>query len=409
MRALPIVLAACLGAIVVAKAPTCNMGTSHQHMNYPPANSTFVPWFTVQLDQPALTRWSHVVAPQKAEIDTLTNVVIKTLRKLLGNTIVDGFLKAINARLDTYTSALPNDYGDEIKGIAAATDIDPAVIFMYNMFYTVFGACTSIVAESSTQEMFHARNLDFGLWPSFNFSKGELWELTAALRPLVINVDMQRNGSTVYKATTFNGFVGVHTAVRGGALSLTIDSRFDDHLDAGLLKWLAAPHLDAGHEITMACRATVESSNSYSEGLEAMNKTKVLGPGYIILGGPEAGQGAVLTKGAAGLFKPDGETVAVATLADQLKNGSHYLVQTNYDGDADGSHPASKIDDRRDPAKLCMKALGPEGTNFTGLYNLLSSTPNLNRLTAYTTLMSVKTGELEAYHQRCDTRDCPLF
>ena len=38
--------------------------------------------------------------------------------------------------------------------------------------------------------------------------------------------------------TTFNGFVGMHVAVRAGVMSLTIDTRFDSHLDAGLLKWL---------------------------------------------------------------------------------------------------------------------------------------------------------------------------
>jgi len=385
------------------------MGTSHQHTSYPPSTNTSVPWVTVDLDQPALTRWSHVVAPQKAGILNLVNVVIKTLRKLLSDSVVDAALKAINARLDTYAGALPNDYGDEMKGIAAATDIDPAVIFMYNTFYTVFGACTSIVAQAETQEMFHARNLDFGLWPAFNFSKGELWELTSALRPLIINVDVQRNGSTLYKATTFNGFVGIHTAVRGGAFSLTIDSRFDDHLDAGLLRWLVAPTLDNGHEVTMACRAAMEGSLTFEAGLDNLNSTRVLGPAYIILGGPNPGQGTVLTKGAAGLFKPDGETLAVATLEGQLKKGTHYLVQTNYDGDADGSKPPSKIDNRRDPAKLCMKEIGPAGTNFTSIFNLLSSTPNLNRLTAFTTLMHVKTGQLETYRQQCDTLDCPLF
>merc|ERR1711907_65388 len=395
-------------AIVSAK-PRCNMGTKHQHTSYPPDAKTSVKWYTVDLDQPASTRWNHVVTPQKDQIKTLTNVVEKTLRKVVGNGIVDGVLAALNTRLDLYSSVLPNDYGEEIQGIAKAVQMDPAVIFFYNMFYTVFGACTSIVAQS-TDRQYHARNLDFGLWPSFNLSKGELWELNAALRPLVINVKLQRNGTTLYNATTFNGFVGMHTAVRAGVMSLTIDTRFDSHLDAGLLKWLAEPKKDSSsHEITMACRAALESSTSYEEGLSVLNSTKMMGPGYIIVGGPSAGQGAVLTKGAKGLFKPDGETVAVPTLANQLKNGSHFLVQTNYDGDADDSHPPSGFDNRRDPAKLCMKSLGPEGTDFKGLYNLLSSTPNLNKLTTYTTLMIPKTGELESYHQHCTGFDCPLF
>ena len=73
--------------------------------------------------------------------------------------------------------------GEEIKGIASATGIEPSVILIYNMFYTVFGACTSIVAESEAEHVYHVRNLDFGLWPSFNFSKGEL---CTPMQPLIV-------------------------------------------------------------------------------------------------------------------------------------------------------------------------------------------------------------------------------
>merc|ERR1712070_771149 len=107
---------------------------------------------------------------------------------------------------------------------------------------------------------------------------------------------MQKNGTTLFKATTFNGFIGVHTAVRPGVMSLTIDSRFDSHLDAGLLKWLLLPTLDKGVEVTMGARAAIESSTSYEMGFSAVNNTKVLGPAYLILGGPEPADGAVITK-----------------------------------------------------------------------------------------------------------------
>ena len=35
---------------------------------------------------------------------------------------------------------------------------------LYNIMYEVEGACTSIVAESAAGDIFHARNLDFGLF-----------------------------------------------------------------------------------------------------------------------------------------------------------------------------------------------------------------------------------------------------
>ena len=51
---------------------------------------------------------------------------------------------------------------------------------------------------------------------------------------------------------------------------------------------------------------------------------------------------------------------------------------------------------------------GPRGYNFEGLYNVLSATPNLNRLTVYTSLFHAASGQLEAYRQLCEGWRCPL-
>ena len=346
--------------------------------------------------------------PAAAEITALTNVVIDTFREILGKDRLASLLKDVDNRLDAYAAAMPHDYGQEIKGIAAATGIEPSIMFIYNYFYSVFGACTSILAEGPNGSQYHVRNLDFGLWPSFNISHGNLWKMTSALRPLVINLDMKRNGTTLYKQTTFKGFVGTHTALKPDVISVTIDTRFDKGFDSGLIEWLAFPKLDHSTELTLAVRSMIERSDSYEAALATINQTELLGPAYIILGSPKSGQGAVVVKGET-KFLHEGNTVEIDTLEAQIANGSSFLVQTNYDGDVTGDKPASRIDDRRDPAKKCMKQLGQAGTGFAGLYNLLSSTPNLNALTAYTTLMNIQTGEFEAYRQICDTLDCPLF
>jgi len=392
---------------------TCGLATKRQKSSYPPPNTPLktgeakvVPWQTVDLDAPASTRWSHIVTPQKVGIKALTEVVVDTFEKILGKARFASILAVLTK--DFHRIKLPLEMSAEIIGIARDTEIELGVIFIYNLFYSVFGACTSIVAEDDKGGMFHARNLDFGLWPAFNITHGNLWELTSRLRPLVINVDVQKNKKTLYKTTTFNGFIGGHTLMRPGGVSATIDTRFDTGFDAGLLEKLLLGNLDKGTEITMAVREMIETSATYEEALDFINRTTTLGPGYIILGGPKAGNGMVVTKGETH-FGHEGHTVYETSLASQVKNGSDYLVQTNYDGDADGSKPPSPIDNRRDPAKKCMKQIGPEETNFANLYALLSSTPNLNRLTAYTTLMNVQTGQFETYRQLCDSLDCPLF
>lgn len=65
---------------------------------------------------------------------------------------------------------LPAPFGDEIKGIADASGIDLGDVVFYNIFYEIFTICTSIVAQDSQGKMYHARNLDFGLFLGWDLS-----------------------------------------------------------------------------------------------------------------------------------------------------------------------------------------------------------------------------------------------
>ena len=44
---------------------------------------------------------------------------------------------------------LPKPYGDEMKGIANATNVNLSEIVLYNIFYEIFTLCTSIVGQDS--------------------------------------------------------------------------------------------------------------------------------------------------------------------------------------------------------------------------------------------------------------------
>ena len=83
-----------------------------------------------------------------ARRQALTDVITDTLRKLLGNSTVDGMLRKFDSNVESYYARLPHDYGQEIAGIAKAAGMEPSVVFIYNIFYTVFGACTSVVAQA---------------------------------------------------------------------------------------------------------------------------------------------------------------------------------------------------------------------------------------------------------------------
>ncbi len=49
-------------------------------------------------------------------------------------------------------------------GVAAAANMDVGEVFLYNIFYEVSSLCTSIVAQDDNGNVYHARNLDFGLF-----------------------------------------------------------------------------------------------------------------------------------------------------------------------------------------------------------------------------------------------------
>ncbi len=60
-------------------------------------------------------------------------------------------------------------------------------------------ACTSIVAQTTDGKILHARNLDF--WAGMGF--------TDSLKDMTIQVEFQKQGKTVFYATTFAGMAGV--------------------------------------------------------------------------------------------------------------------------------------------------------------------------------------------------------
>ena len=72
--------------------------------------------------------------------------------------------KFVDKYLPYLAKTLPEPYYSEMKGIADATGIPLGEITLYNIFYEVFTVCTSVVAEGSDGHLYHARNLDFGLF-----------------------------------------------------------------------------------------------------------------------------------------------------------------------------------------------------------------------------------------------------
>lgn len=269
---------------------------------------------------------------------------------------------------------------------------------MYNIAYEVLGGCTSIVANAPDGSILHGRNLDFGLGP-WNATEHQ-WDMTDALRPLLSTIHFQRGGKTLYTSIHYLGYVGLLTAVKPGAFSITVDTRFDNTYDEFLWQWVEDT-TDTAHFLSFTTRDTMDQEADFAAATKRLSTTTMVGPSYVIIGGVKAGEGLVITNA------PNTTTAFDQwPMSSGLPKGDAnpwFLLQTNYDH---WTQPPF-FDNRRDPAVDCMqREVGAADISLETLYNVLHAHPNRNRLTTYTTLMSATTGHIESSRQYCEEQGC---
>lgn len=353
---------------------------------YPPSGDNWtMPTYTVDLDKDPADRWTEIVTPLSENIMAMIQQFIEAE---LHGAIKSPLIKALlDLGTDELLKKIPSPYDDEMRGIAKATGIHVTYIFVYNIMYEVMGLCTSLVANDKDGHVYHARNLDFGLFLGTNTTTHN-WALTEKLRPLLMNLNFVRGGATLYQTTQYAGYIGVLTGVRKGGFAISVDSRFDGNLDKFLLAWILGKY--DGEFLSWKTRTVMESFDTYPNALQALTNWKPMGPCYVIVSGAKAKEGAVLQLGA------NRDTpLLVRSLADG--NDTYYVAQTNYDWPS--APPA--FDDRRYPVLDCLNKLGEPGIGYKSLWGVMSSNPTKNALTTYTTLMSAETGHYEAYQQFC--------
>ncbi|KAG9272608.1 acid ceramidase [Astyanax mexicanus] len=352
---------------------------------YPPKGPTFkgnVTWYTVNLDLPPSERWTHVIKEKKAELVTM----IQAIKRFAGNFFHGKLIDVVDKELPLMVDTLPPPFSQEIKGIAAVSGIPLGEVVLYNIFYEVFTVCTSVVAEDLKGNLYHARNMDFGLFMGWDI-KNQTWTLTEKLKPLVVNVDFQRKSRTVFKSTGFAGYVGVLTGIRPKEFTLTMNERFDvDGGYIGILEWILGKR--DGMWMSFLTRRVLENATSYKDAQTQLALTKLLAPAYFILGGNQTNQGCVITR------------TRINTLdiwEIDLRLNRWYVLETNYDH---WEQPFF-LDDRRTPAMKCMNKTTRANISLQTIYDVLSTKPVLNKLTTYTSLMEVSTGKLESYIRAC--------
>jgi len=345
---------------------------------YPPKKGSALPTVILNLDLPPTERWKAIVEPKAEELQAL----IEIIKDMVPSKVIN----YIDIALGSIIKWLPAPYGDEIRGVADAANMLLGEAVLYNVFYEIFTACTSIVGQDKNGKLFHGRNLDFGLFMGWD-NKQNTWAVTEKLRPLMVNVDYQSGGKTVFKGVHFIGYVGILTAMKPSVFTLTMNERFALNGGyVGLIEWVLG--LTKGRWMGFLTRDVMLNATSYSEAKQMLSDTPLLAPAYFILGGNKSGEASLITRSRA---------KAIDVLELNVTKGDWFLLETNYDH---WKKPLF-IDDRRTPGIRCMNNMTQEGISFKGLYNVLSTRPTLNKLTTYTALMQVNDNSLETYLQNC--------
>lgn len=340
-----------------------------QLASFASSKSTAAPKYTVNLDLPPEQRWNAIMADYAEPVRNLLSALKKTMPQDL--------LEAVALLAEDVSAFFPSPYDQEMVGLADALKpkgVTLADVLLGNVVYelTAYGpsaskACTSIVGERLDGRIVHGRNLDY----SFQ----------GYLRNVTVTVEFQRRGEVVYTGTTFAGMVGLLTGQKPHGFTISLDERDEGRLWMNILSAM----ITWGRGVsTFLIRTALDNDNfDYNKALSFLTNEPFIAPCYVIVGGVNSSQGAVVTRGRlepANVWKLDAE------------EGVWFLVETNYDNWV--TPPSS--DDRRDPAIQSMKALGRGNLSETNLFNVLSIPPVLNSGTTYTVVMSA--GNPDAYN-----------
>ncbi|XP_035682893.1 acid ceramidase-like [Branchiostoma floridae] len=370
----------CLLVVVQAQVPPFT--EKCEHGMYPPKAESKVASYVINLDLPPAERWTSLAKEKAPQIRDMI-AEIKAFAGAFGN---GSIIALVDKYLAPLADTLPYPFADELKGIAKATDIPLGEVVLFNVFYEFFTVCTSIVAEDPSGKLFHARNLDFGLFLGWDI-KNNTWALSEKLRPIVVNLDWQRGGKTVFKSVNFAGYVGLLTAVKPQTFTYSMNERFSaDGGYIGLIEWILGQR--DGSWMGFLTREVLENATSFTEAETMLANRTMLAPAYFILGGTKSGEGAIITRS---------RERALDIKRLDPANGRWFLLQTNYDN---WENPPF-IDDRRTPGDNCMANMTTANTDLPHIFDVLSSKPVLNKLTTYTALMQVDEGHIESYIQEC--------
>lgn len=323
------------------------------------------PEYALNLDLDPVERWKPIVMDFMTELPPVIDTILEDLVYL--SPIVKELMSVVQ---------IPEEYLGEMQGIAEQLNTDPQnnytldQVLECNLYYELTTWCTSIVAQHTNGTVYHARNQDLSL---------------TILKTVLADVSFTRQGETVYKGTTFIGYVGLPTALRPGVWSASLNAHYElDDLHGPQDNIQAAK--DGGLGAGMFLRSAMNQAKSFWEAVNYMSNWVLIAPMYITMAGANPGEGAVVTR--TRYYALDVWTIQPYSRGDD----QWFRVETNYDH----WHIPPPWDDRRWPAEEGMLAMGQDNVSLANMYEVLSTPPVYAWDTLYTATIVPAWGEYDA-------------
>ena len=302
------------------------------------------------LDDPPETRWAHIQSAYAEDIHTLAKEY---------GADVPSWKQSIYAQLMDF-GYLDEELKIEMTTLARIANITYSEAAFLNFMYEYNAYCTSVIVQLANGTIIHGRNLDY---PGTNL-----------LRKTIVDVDVYRNQTLLWRMSWFPWYLGINTAVKPGLFSLSLNQRDQGSWTDNILALL---HGYQGN--FFRSRTALTMATSYEAAVNYLATANTVAASYDIIASPSTG--AIITRNRA-------STERIIPLPE----GGWYLVETNHDWWL----PDPVGDNRTATAEAYLNEIGQEAFGEDNMIELLSIYPVENPITVFTALMVPETGYYRA-------------
>jgi hypothetical protein len=222
-----------------------------------------IPELHIDLDRPPEERWSGL------------REHLPSARALISYYVSDlGGLDQFGDLLLSYRDeVVPDEYADEVRGIAQVIGVDEREALLANLYYDAIKqlfSCTAFAVDTDYGPL-HARNLDWGT-------------INQLLSRHTLIINFQRGGETLYRAVSWPGFAGVLSGMAPGRFAVTLNAVLSEDPPQ-----LAPP-------VTFLIREVLEKAASFDEAVDKLASAPIPCDCLLLVTGPNRGQMAVIER-----------------------------------------------------------------------------------------------------------------